>query len=117
MIKISTRLVVMGKSKVLKIPVDYRGYLQGKNEGKLWEEYKYKNILQPVIWECFGIVLQKRAEPVESISTSNVKKIKYIIPQLDIPNCDLYNSENWGMYNGELLLLDYGIDEKISKMY
>jgi hypothetical protein len=117
MIKISTRLVVMGKSKVLKIPVDYRGYLQGKNEGKLWEEYKYKNILQPVIWECFGIVLQKRAEPVESISTSNVKKIKSIIKQLDINNCDLHNPENWGMYKGKLLLLDYGIDEKISKMY
>ena len=117
MIKISTRLVVMCKSRVLKIPIDYRGYLQGKNEGKLWKEYKSKNILQPVIWECFGIVLQKRAEPIKSISASNVKKIKTIIPQLDIPNCDLYNPENWGMYNGKLRLLDYGINEKISKMY
>ena len=117
MIKISTRLVVMGKSKVLKIPVDYRGYLQGKNEGKLWEEYKYNNILQPIIWECFGIVCQERAKPVESISASNVKKLKSIIPQLDIPNCDLHNPENWGMYNGELRLLDYGIDEEISRMY
>jgi len=117
MIKFSTRLVVICKSRVLKIPIDYRGYLQGKNEGKLWEEYKCKNILQPIVWESFGIVLQKRAKPVKSISESNVKKIKTIIPQLDITNCDLYNPENWGMYKGEFLLLDYGIDEKISKMY
>lgn len=117
MIKISTRVVILGKNRVWKIPIDYRGYLQGKNEGKLWEEYKSKNILQPIIWERFGIVCQERAKPIESISASNVKKLKSIIKQLDIPNCDLHNPENWGMYNGELRLLDYGIDEKISRMY
>ena len=117
MIKISTRVVILGKNRVWKIPIDYRGYLQGKNEGRVWEEYKSKNILQPIIWERFGIVCQERAQPVESISTSNVKKLKSIISQLDIPNCDLHNPENWGMYNGELRLLDYGIDEKISRMY
>ena len=117
MIKISTRVVILGKNRVWKIPIDYRGYLQGKNEGKLWKEYKSKKILQPIIWERFGIVCQERAKPVESISASNVKKLKSIIPQLDITNCDLHNSENWGIYKGELRLLDYGIDEQISKMY
>jgi len=46
-----------------------------------------------------------------------VRYIKDLIPALDIENCDLYNVENWGYYNGRFVLLDYGIDERISKMY
>jgi hypothetical protein len=31
--------------------------------------------------------------------------------------CDLYNKANWGELNGKRYLIDYGINEEISKMY
>jgi hypothetical protein len=48
-----------------------------------------------------------------------VAGIKKDIPELDIINCDLHNAKNWGMdHDGfGFILIDYGINEEISKMY
>jgi hypothetical protein len=51
------------------------------------------------------------------LNINYVKKIKKIVSNFDIDNCDLYKLQNWGMYKGKQVLLDYGIDERISKMY
>jgi len=119
MIKIfwSTRLVILTKNFVLKIPIDRRGWLQGKNEKQVWSQYKHSNFLAPLRWERFGIVCQERCEPIKAIDENIVKKVKWYIPRFDIDNCDLYNPLNWGFYRGNRVLLDYGIDERVSKMY
>jgi len=116
-IKISTRIVFILKNRVIKIPIDKRGYLQGKNENKVWDKYKDSGILAPLIWERFGVVCQERAEHIKSIDDDKVMEVKSIIPQFNFNNCDLYNPKNWGQYKGKLVLLDYGIDESISNMY
>ena len=120
-IKISTRVVFMIGKYVIKIPIDRRGYLQGKNESKLWSKTEYRYYIAPLIWEKFGIVCQKRCKKLSPYETKwlpiQVKKIKEKIPELNIDNCDLWNKDNWGWYEYSMVLLDYGINEKISKMY
>jgi len=117
MIKISTRIVFLTKHKVYKFPIDRRGYLQGRNEGKVWRQYKDCKRLAPLRWEFFGVVCMARAQAIERRPLKSIAYIKRLIPALDIDKCDLYNVENWGYYNGQYVLLDYGIDERISKMY
>jgi len=46
-----------------------------------------------------------------------VLAVKKRIPELDINGCDLYNPANWGIYRGNIYLLDYGITERVSRMY
>lgn len=113
----STRLVILTKTKAFKIPVDRRGWLQGKNEKTLWDQYKDSNLLAPLIWEFFGITCQTRIKPISEIDLDRVSQIKSYIPRFQFENCDLYNKANWGWYGGKPVLLDYGIDEEISKMY
>jgi len=44
--------------------------------------------------------------------------LKDTIPEFNIYNCDLHRTENWGMTeNLGHILIDYGINERISKMY
>lgn len=114
-IKSSTRVVIILKDRVYKIPIDYRGFLQGKNESKVWRQYKHTNTLVPLKWEKFGIVCQERADRI--CHRPPIEEMKKLIPQFDIDNCDLHNIDNWGMYNNKTVLVDYGIDERISKMY
>jgi len=38
--KYSTRLVIILKNVVIKIPISRRGYLQGINEKMIWDKYK-----------------------------------------------------------------------------
>ena len=116
-IKTSTRVVFLFKNFVIKIPIDYRGYLQGKNERQIWDNYKQLGKLCPMIWEIFGIVCQSRCIPIDKINANKVKEIKQLIPTFDFDNCDLYNPDNWGTYNKKEVLLDYGVNEQISKMY
>lgn len=116
-IKISTRVVLLIGKYAIKIPIDKRGYLQGKNESKIWEQYNRHCNLAPLLWEKFGIVCQRRCEPLEQLSASMVTEMKGLIPQFNFKNCDLYNIQNWGWYNNSAVLVDYGVDEKISKMY
>lgn len=115
-IRISTRVVFLTKRYAVKIPIDRRGWLQGINERKLWSKYKSPNLV-PLVWGFGGIVCQKRASKPSTFRTKYVAHIKREIPELDVLNCDLYNNENWGIYKGRLVLIDYGITEQISKMY
>ena len=117
MIKISTRIVILTKHRVYKFPIDKRGYLQGRNEAKVWKQYKDSKMLAPLKWEFFGIVCMSRAQDIERKPLHMIRYIKDLIPALNIENCDLHNVDNWGYYNGRYVLLDYGIDERISKMY
>ena len=116
-IKISTRVVFLVGKYAIKIPVDKRGYLQGKNEAKMYAKYKRYPYLAPLLWEFFGIVCQERCRELDVFDACVVTEVKALMPELNIENCDLYNQENWGIYNEHQVLLDYGINEQISKMY
>jgi hypothetical protein len=114
MIKISTRLVLILPKIVIKIPIDKRGYLQGKNESKLYKIYKHTNLLGKLIIEFCGIVIMKKYKVANEVCEKDVSNIKKTISELNIDNCDLYNPKNWAENN---LLIDYGINDYISKLY
>lgn len=116
-IKYSTRLVFLIKNRAYKFPLSRRGYLQGKQESLVWKQYKDTGLLAPLIWERFGIVCQQRIEQLDTLSHDRLVLIRTTIPELNIQNCDLYNIENWGIHNNLPVLLDYGINERISSMY
>jgi hypothetical protein len=40
-----------------------------------------------------------------------------MIPEFDIDKCDLYRADNWGRLGNDYVLIDYGINEEISKLY
>jgi hypothetical protein len=115
--KYSTRLVIIFKNFVIKIPISKKGYLQSLNEKYIWDNYNEIVSLAEFKWMRFGIVCQKKYEPVYSIPKRVVKRLKEKIPEFNFDNCDLYNHENWGIYGKRYILLDYGINENISKLY
>ena len=116
-LRISTRLVILTRRKVYKIPVDLRGWLQGINEAKAWNRYKHTGTLAPLLWSLGGLVCMERVQPLGYVSRSSVAYVKSLVPALDVKNCDLHNVENWGYHCGRVVLLDYGLDERVSKMY
>lgn len=119
MLRYSTRIVLMGFRKVYKIPISRRGYLQGKQEAKLYRSVNDhgKKFLAKLHWEHMGVVCQERLNPCYYVDPIEVSNIKFVIPELDIDNCDLNNPLNWGYRGGYKLLLDYGNNSEISKMY
>ena len=116
-IKYSTRVTIVLKNIVIKIPVSRRGYLQGLNEKKLWDKYKGIGLLAELKWICMGIVCQKRYDTVSSIPNQLINNAKKWIPEFNFDNCDLHNDENWGANGNQYILLDYGINEYIAKLY
>ena len=116
-IKASTRLVFLIGSRVYKFPLSRRGYLQCKNEKKIWDTYKQTGLLGTLIWEHFGVVCMKRYEHCSSISDDMVKLTKKQISEFDIERCDLYNYKNWGIDGDRFYLIDYGINQYISTLY
>ena len=117
MIKFSTRIVILFPSFVVKIPIDRRGYLQCKNESKMWKEYKDDNSFCPIYFSFLGIIFMKRIKPITFLNYKNVRDIKDKYEVFNFSDCDLYNPVNWGYHKGKQILLDYGITEEISKMY
>jgi hypothetical protein len=115
--KYSTRFVILFNGFVIKIPLSKRGYLQGLNEKYIWDKYKNATSLSKLYFVFFGIVIQKKYAPVKKIPKIVVKRIKQKIPEFNFDNCDLYNYENWGKDGKTYILLDYGINENISKLY
>jgi hypothetical protein len=115
--KYSTRIVILFDNIVIKIPLSKRGYLQGLNEKYIWDKYKQFGCLAELKWMFLGIVCQKRYNPVKRVPNTKVWHIKELIPEFDFDNCDLYKAENWGIENKNYILLDYGINENISKLY
>jgi hypothetical protein len=60
----------------------------------------------------------KRYPQASRISQYTIRGIKELIPEFDIPRCDLNKVENWGKdENSNPILIDYGINEYISKLY
>ena len=116
-IRYSTRLVFIFKTFVIKIPISKRGYLQCKNEKKLYDKYKHLNLLGELYWEHYGIISMKRYNTVDLIEDNIVYDTKDKISELNIVRCDLFNPMNWGIDNNKYILIDYGINEDISKMY
>ena len=118
MIKYSTRIVLILRNVVIKIPVSRRGYLQGLNEKKIWDKYNNVTSLAELKWMWMGIVCQKRYNTVSSVPNRVVIRNKELIPEFDFNNCDLYNSENWGIDDlGNYTLLDYGVTEYVAGLY
>lgn len=120
--KLSTRLIFIFKNFVIKIPIDKRGYLQGKNEKKLWDKYSHTKHLGELYWEKFGIVCMKKYNVCKyRIPLYIVDEIKNDIKELNVKNCDLHNYKNWAIkvtkFHATYVLIDYGINETISKMY
>jgi hypothetical protein len=117
MIKISTRLVFLFRTFVLKFPLDRRGYLQSRNEKAIWDKYKSAYPLGELYWEFLGVVCMKRYESVDTVPDSVVIESKSVIKEFDIKRCDLYRSENWGKEDGDYFLIDYGINKYVSTLY
>ncbi len=125
MIKYSTRLVFLIGNIVIKIPLSKRGYLQCKNEKRMWDKYKHLNVLGKLYWEWNGIICMKKYKPTNVLINQNeannfidtVVGVKHLIPEFDIDKCDLYRAENWGIDGDDYVLIDYGINEEISKLY
>ena len=115
--KYSTRVVIIFKSVVIKIPVSKRGYLQGLNEKGIWDKYHKFKLLAELKWMFMGIVCQKRYDTVQAIPDRMVKKVKESIPEFDFENCDLHNPANWGVDNKRHVLLDYGVNQHIASLY
>jgi hypothetical protein len=125
MIRYSTRLVLLLGKIVIKIPLSKRGYLQCKNEKRMWDKYKHLNILGKLYWEWNGIICMKKYKPTNVLINQNeahnfidtVVGVKHMIPEFDIDKCDLYRADNWGRLGNDYVLIDYGINEEISKLY
>ena len=115
--KYSTRLVIIFRNIVIKIPLSRRGYLQGLNEKKIWDKYNNTNSLAELKWMFMGIVCQKRYTTVESIPNRVVKRNKASMSEFNFDNCDLYSPANWGIDNKKYILLDYGINKQIANLY
>lgn len=115
--KYSTRVVIILKNVVIKIPISRRGYLQGINEKYVWDKYKDIDLLAELKWVFIGVVCQKRYNTVKSIPIGAVQYAKELIPEFNFDNCDLHNSKNWGVENKEYILLDYGINKHIASLY
>ena len=116
-IRISSRIVFLTPNRVYKIPVNRRGWLQGLNERKAWERYKHTKRLAPLLWGFGGFVCMVRVTQIEFVAQHHIKVLKQLIPALNIERCDLYNPANWGYYNNQTVLLDYGISAKVAAMY
>ena len=125
MIRYSTRLVFLLGKIVIKIPLSKRGYLQGKNEKRMWDKYNNLNILGKLYWEWNGIICMRRYKPANVLINQNeslkfidtVVGVKHMIPEFDIDKCDLYRAENWGRLGNDYVLIDYGINEEVSNLY
>ena len=125
MIRYSTRLVFLLGKIVIKIPLSKRGYLQCKNEKKMWDKYKHLNILGKLYWEWNGIICMKKYKPTNILINEKethkfidtVIGVKHMIPEFDIEKCDLYRTDNWGRLGNDYVLIDYGINEEVSKLY
>jgi hypothetical protein len=116
--KYSTRLVIILKNIVIKIPINRRGYLQGLNEKYIWDKYKDITSLAELKWMYLGIVCQKRYNAdLSRIPKMVVKRIKAKVPEFNFTDCDLHNSENWGYEGKNYILLDYGINQEIANLY
>ena len=125
MIRYSTRLVFLLGKIVIKIPLSRRGYLQGKNEKRMWDKYNNLNILGKLYWEWNGIICMRRYKPANVLINEKehhkfidtVVGVKHMIPEFDIDKCDLYRVENWGRLENDYVLIDYGINEEVSNLY
>jgi len=124
-IKYSTRLVILIAGIVLKLPLSRRGYLQCKNEKRMWDKYKHLNILGELHWEWNSIICMKRYNTTNVLVSETdahrfidiVLDVKRMIPEFDIDKCDLYKAENWGKSGDDYVLIDYGINNYISGLY
>ena len=118
MIKYSTRVAIILKNIVIKIPVTRRGYLQGVHEKRMWDKYKDTVSLAELKWMFVGIVCQKRYQnDLQNIPVNIVKAYKSKISEFDFENCDLHNPKNWGYDEQGYVLLDYGINQYIASLY
>jgi hypothetical protein len=115
--KYSTRIVIILKNIVIKIPISRRGYLQGLNEKKIWDKYKNIASLAELKWMYIGIVCQKRYSIAKTIPNIVVRRNKIAMPEFNFPDCDLHNPRNWGMEDKKYILLDYGVNEYIASLY
>jgi hypothetical protein len=115
--KYSTRFVILFKNIVVKIPICRKGLLQGYNEKKIWNKYKYKAPLAELKWMFLGIVCQKRYLSIDAIPHLEVEKIKKVITEFNFNNCDFGNYENWGKNDKEYILLDYGNCSYVASLY
>ena len=118
MFRYSTRLVILFKNFVIKIPLETKGMLQGINEKIIWNKYKDKAPLAELKCMFLGIVIQKRYTEVDYIPMEEVDKIKSTIEEFRFENGDLWNYENWGLdKKGNYILLDYGNSEYVAGLY
>jgi hypothetical protein len=116
-IRYSTRLVIIFKNTVVKIPISRKGFLQGNNEQKVWNKYKHKAPLAELRWMFLGVVCQKRYTETYEVPKCEIDRIKKLIPEFNFENCDFWNYENWGKEGKKYILLDYGNSPYVASLY
>ena len=98
-IKMSTRLVVLTKTKAFKIPLD-RQRMVARNQRRQGLEGPTKAavILLRLLWSFGGFVCMRRitAPTRRNTCRSLLHMVKATIPALDITNCDLYRLRKIG---------------------
>lgn len=116
-----TRTVILTKSYAIKFPFPRKGYgwlnfvkgiIANINERDIWNLTKIedcyfiqdaKPFLCPIIWSSWGawIIVMPRCVPLKNGTEYRV------IPELrDI--CGDHKIDNYGLFNGNLVCLDYG---------
>jgi len=121
----SSRVVLLIGKIAIKIPFSKCGIEQSRTEinffykNKNAEFFPFAKILKTrgsIIFaeRCTGI--KNNVENPEIIKRAD--KIKISFDQFNFMFGDIYRIENWGKNrNGEIVLLDYGLDERIQTKY
>jgi hypothetical protein len=121
----SSRVVFLFGKVAIKIPFSKCGIEQSRVEIEFFN--KNKN----AIFFPFAKILKTRGSIIFAERCSGIKnnvenaeiirradKIKFSFKQFDFMFGDIYRIENWGKnQNGEIVLLDYGLDERIQTKY
>ena len=62
MIKYSTRIVLLFKNIVIKIPINRKGYLQGLNENNIWNKYNSNRTTSRVEMGMYGYCMSEEIQ-------------------------------------------------------
>lgn len=116
----SSRIVILLGKFAIKIPFSRCGIEQSKQEIFTWEKYRQTPFNQ--IRKTFGpIIVSDRCERVTRETLPDfdryVDYFSSIYPELQFEEGDIHNPENWGFCEGELVIVDYGLNRRIEKKY
>ena len=115
----STIVFLIGKWAI-KIPVNKCGVEQSYQEIKTWNKYKSKPF-NKIIYKLGVITIHQRANSFEldlfNDFRNKIFEFEQIYPELKFKRGDIYRHENWGIVDGEFVIIDYGLNIDIENKY